>query len=133
MKTKLLFAALFTSMSLCAQVQQMPYQNKNLSPAERAEDLLQRLTLEEKLGLMEHTSKPVERLGIKPYTWWNETWHGVGRNGQFSLDLGVNEPMDTQALIKKLAGTEALSGEFKLLYGGTSDSDFLKNVSVVRP
>ena len=27
----------------------------------------------------------------------------------------------------------ALSGEFKLLYGGTSDSDFLKNVSVVRP
>lgn len=81
MKNILLSAAFVCSLTLSAQAQQLPYQNKNLTPAERAEDLLQRLTLDEKLGLMEHTSKAVERLGIKPYTWWNETLHGVGRNG----------------------------------------------------
>ena len=27
------------------------------------------------------TSQPVERLGIKPYNWWNEALHGVARAG----------------------------------------------------
>ena len=46
---------------------QPAYKNSNLSPEERAEDLLQQLTLEEKVALMMDNSKPVERLGIKPY------------------------------------------------------------------
>mgnify|MGYP000438306266 CR=1 FL=1 len=37
----------------------------------------QELTLEEKVALMMDTSQPVERLGIKPYNWWNEALHGV--------------------------------------------------------
>lgn len=43
--------------------------------------LLQELTLEEKISLMMDVSKPVERLGIKPYNWWNEALHGVARAG----------------------------------------------------
>ncbi len=58
-----------------------PYQNPELSPEQRADDLLQRLTLEEKVALMQNNSAPVERLGIKPYEWWNEALHGVARNG----------------------------------------------------
>ena len=42
---------------------QPAYKNSNLSPEERAEDLLQQLTLEEKVALMMDNSKPVERLG----------------------------------------------------------------------
>lgn len=30
---------------------------------------------------MMDTSQPVERLGIKPYNWWNEALHGVARAG----------------------------------------------------
>lgn len=47
-------------------------QNPDLSPEQRAEDLLGRLTLEEKVRLMQNESFPVERLGIAHYDWWNE-------------------------------------------------------------
>lgn len=63
---------------VCAQ---LPYQNKDLTPAERAEDLLGRLTLQEKVDLMQNNSKAVARLGIRPYEWWNEALHGVARAG----------------------------------------------------
>ena len=43
--------------------------------------MLKELTLEEKVSLMMDSSKPVERLGIKPYNWWNEALHGVARAG----------------------------------------------------
>ncbi len=61
--------------------QPFPYQNEKLSPDERADDLLKRLTLEEKASLMQNNSPAIERLGIKAYEWWNEALHGVGRSG----------------------------------------------------
>ncbi|MCC8174264.1 MAG: glycoside hydrolase family 3 C-terminal domain-containing protein [Odoribacter sp.] len=57
------------------------YKNTSLSPLERAKDLTERLTLEEKVSLMIDASAPVERLGIKTYNWWNEALHGVARAG----------------------------------------------------
>lgn len=60
---------------------QHPYQNPALTPEERAHDLMKRLTLEEKIGLMMDESKPVKRLGVKEYGWWNEALHGVARAG----------------------------------------------------
>lgn len=61
--------------------QNEPYKNASLSPEERAADLVSRLTLEEKVALMQNASPAVPRLGIKPYEWWNEALHGVGRAG----------------------------------------------------
>lgn len=69
------------TLTLVACSHQAPYQNKSLSPTERAIDLVSRLTLEEKIALMQNNSPAVERLGIKPYEWWNEALHGVARNG----------------------------------------------------
>ena len=57
------------------------FRDTSLSPEERAELLLKELTLQEKISLMMDVSKPVERLGIKSYNWWNEALHGVARAG----------------------------------------------------
>lgn len=57
------------------------YKSTSLMPEQRAKLLLKELTLEEKVSLMMDVSKPVERLGIKPYNWWNEALHGVARAG----------------------------------------------------
>ena len=83
------------TMSLCAQT--LPYQNPNLSAAQRADDLLGRLTLEEKASLMMDRSPAIPRLGIPQFEWWNETLHGVGRNGiatVFPITMGLAATWD---------------------------------------
>lgn len=78
MKCKLIYLLPLLLLLSCSQP---TYKTTSLSPDERAELLLKELTLEEKVSLMMDGSKPVERLGIKPYNWWNEALHGVARAG----------------------------------------------------
>lgn len=78
MKQKLFYLVSLFALSACGQAS---YKNTSLSPDERAELLVKELTLEEKAHLMMDGSRSVERLGIKPYNWWNEALHGVARAG----------------------------------------------------
>ena len=92
-------------LGLCAATAyaQLPYQNAALSAAERADDLLGRLTLEEKVSLMMDTSPAIERLGIPQFQWWNEALHGVGRNGfatVFPITMGMAASWDDALLHK---------------------------------
>jgi len=59
----------------------LPFMNPGLPLSERVNDLVSRLTLEEKIAQMQHTAPAIERLGIPQYNWWNECLHGVARNG----------------------------------------------------
>ena len=77
---KLFFTTLLTLASSTMVAQTLPYQNPNLTAAQRADDLLTRLTLEEKVSLMMDSSPAIPRLGIPQFQWWNEALHGVGRN-----------------------------------------------------
>ncbi|MBP5189837.1 MAG: glycoside hydrolase family 3 protein, partial [Bacteroidales bacterium] len=63
------------------RAQQFPFQDTSLTVEQRVGDLIGRLTLEEKIAFLEHQNPAVERLGIKPYSWWNEALHGIARNG----------------------------------------------------
>lgn len=100
MRNRILY--LFASLVILSGCGNQPaYKNSNLSPEERAEDLLQQLTLEEKVALMMDNSKPVERLGIKPYNWWNEALHGVARSGLatvFPQPIGMAASFEPDAI-----------------------------------
>jgi beta-glucosidase len=47
----------------------------------RVNDLVSRMTLEEKVAQMGSVAPGIERLNVLPYNWWNEALHGVGRAG----------------------------------------------------
>ena len=61
--------------------QKYPWQNPQLSTAERVENLISMLTPEEKVGLMMNKSISIDRLGIPSYNWWSEACHGVRQGG----------------------------------------------------
>lgn len=58
-----------------------PYLNPGLSVEERVDDLISRMTLEEKISQMRYDAPAIERLNIPSYNWWNECLHGVARAG----------------------------------------------------
>ena len=101
------FSTLFLTLLMCAglssckQAQQIvpeyPFNDPSLSVEERVNDLLGRLTAEEKVGMMMNSSIAVERLGIPAYNWWNEALHGVARAGAatvFPQVIGIAATFD---------------------------------------
>ena len=61
------------------------YLDESLSFEERANDLVSRMTLEEKTSQMVYQAPAVPRLGIPSYNWWNEALHGVARAGTATM------------------------------------------------
>jgi len=59
----------------------LPFWNADLPPERRLDDLLGRLSLEEKAAQLLHAAPAIPRLGIPAYNWWNEGLHGVARAG----------------------------------------------------
>ena len=78
-KLTLISLALLALLPLKAQ--NYPFMDPTKPREERIDDLICRLTLEEKVAMMQNGSKGVERLGIPDYNWWNEALHGVARAG----------------------------------------------------
>ena len=57
------------------------YTNPELPAEERAEDLLSKLSLEQKVSLMMNSSPAIPEFGIREYDWWSEALHGCARAG----------------------------------------------------
>ena len=95
---------------------QPAYLDTNLSIAERVQDLLFRLTLDEKVGMMNHPAQGVPRLGIPDYNFWSEALHGVAANGRatvFPQAIGMAATWDRD-LIHQIA--TAISDEGRAKY-----------------
>jgi beta-glucosidase len=84
--------ALFAVMTTCAlmlpgNAQTKPensspaYLNTTLPLEKRVDDLVSRMTLEEKVRQMQHAAPAIPRLGVPSYDWWSEALHGVARSG----------------------------------------------------
>ncbi|XP_042493015.1 beta-xylosidase/alpha-L-arabinofuranosidase 2-like [Macadamia integrifolia] len=55
--------------------------DSSLGIAARVDDLVKRLTLQEKIGFLVSKAVGVSRLGIPSYQWWSEALHGVSYVG----------------------------------------------------
>jgi len=82
MKYTQLFLIVLLPIFLNGQEMKYPFQDNKLDPNERVNDLIKRLTLEEKVSQMQDVAPPIDRLGIPEYNWWNECLHGVARAGK---------------------------------------------------
>jgi beta-glucosidase len=99
------------------------YLNADLSPEERAADLVSRLTLEEKVRQMQNAAPAIPRLNIPAYEWWNEGLHGVARAGLatvFPQAIGLAATWDTQ-LEQRIATT--ISTEARAKYNDAIQHD----------
>ena len=99
-----------------AQTTRLPYQNPDLSPEERAADLVSRLTLQEKTLLMMDDSRSIPRLRVPAFHWWSEALHGVGRNGTatvFPITIGMAASFDDALLYRVFT---AVSDEARAKY-----------------
>ncbi len=95
----------------CATVSaaDFPFRDPSLSFEQRVEDLLKRLTLEEKITQLMNDAPAIERLGIPAYNWWNECLHGVGRAGVatvFPQAIGLAAAWDVE-LMERVAAAIA--------------------------
>jgi beta-glucosidase len=89
-----------------------PYKNPNLPIETRIDDLVSRMTLEEKVLQMQNAAPAIERLGIPAYDWWNEALHGVARAGYatvFPQAIGLAATWDTKLMyqVADVISTEA--------------------------
>jgi beta-glucosidase len=87
----------FTICTAASQAQQEPYLNTKLPAADRAHDLVSRMTLEEKVSQLEDWATAIPRLGVPDYQTWNEALHGIARAGYatvFPQAIGMGATWD---------------------------------------
>jgi len=118
-------------------VQRSPdYKNEALSFEERANDLVSRMTLEEKVTQMLHAAPAIPRLGIPSYNWWNEALHGVARAGVatvFPQAIGLAATFDDN-LVNKVADVISTEGRAKYHeFQRKGDHDIYKGLTFWSP
>ena len=102
----------------------------------KAEELVSRMTLEEKASQLKYDAPAIPRLGIPAYNWWNEALHGVARAGTatvFPQAIGMAAMFDEDAQ-QEIA--EVIAEEARAKYNGQSrhgDRDIYKGLTVWSP
>ncbi|CAN4122251.1 unnamed protein product [Withania somnifera] len=66
-----------------------PFCNVSLPISQRVNDLVSRLTVDEKILQLVNAAPEIPRLGISAYEWWSEGLHGVSRHGKGTVFNGI--------------------------------------------
>lgn len=113
-----------------------PFMDPELPFEERVEDLISRMSLEEKISQLSEGSAAIPRLGIPEYNWWNEGLHGVARAGiatVFPQAIGLAATFN-DSLMLEVAGV--ISNEFRAKYNyfiAKEERDRYKGLTVWSP
>jgi beta-glucosidase len=86
----------------------------------RVNDLVSKLTLDEKVHQMMDVSPAIPRLGIPEYNWWNEALHGVARSGVatiFPQAIALGATFDAELAKKE---STAISDEARAIFNAES-------------
>jgi len=100
--------------------QQFPFRDPDLAIERRIDDLIGRLTLDEKVSLMVERGAPISRLDIPAFPWWNEALHGVARAGRatvFPQAIGLAATWDP-AFMTRVA--TAISDEARAMHNDSA-------------
>ncbi len=98
------FLAVFVLLIVgCSAInQEIPlYQNPDIPVDVRVDDLINRMSLDEKISQSMNRSAAIDRLGVPEYEWWNEALHGVARAGHatvFPQAIGLAATWDTELM-----------------------------------
>ena len=101
-----------------------------------AEELVARMTVEERASQLRFDAPAIERLGIPAYNWWNEALHGVARGGTatvFPQAIGMAAMFD-DALLEEIG--DAISTEARAKYNALSaegDRDIYHGLTMWSP
>lgn len=115
----LVIAILSTVGALYAQNGDNPaYLNPALPAQQRAEDLVRRMTVEEKVTQLVNQSRAIPRLNVPDYDWWSEASHGVATKGttEFPNPVGLAATFDVDA-IHRMAVVIGTEGRIKHVQG----------------
>ncbi len=111
-KNRLFLLLLTALVCSCSQPGHPLYLNPDAPTDKRVEDLLSRMSIEEKASQLLYNSPAIERLGIPAYNWWNECLHGVARAGKatvFPQAIGMAATWDRRLIFEMadVTSTEA--------------------------
>lgn len=102
----------------------------------KASELVNQMTLEEKVFQTLHNAPEIKRLGIKSYNWWNEALHGVARAGVatiFPQAIGMAATFDEE-MIAKVGDVISTEGRAKFNFQQKySDTDIYKGLTFWTP
>jgi beta-glucosidase len=117
----------FAAFSCPAQTADKPgYLDPSQPIEKRVDDLVSRMTLEEKASQLVNQARAIPRLQVPAYDWWSEALHGVARNGTatvFPEPIGLAATFDVP-LVHDMAvviGTEARAKHNQAIRAGHSD------------
>ncbi len=114
----------------------LPFQDPDPPLDERLDDLIGRLTIEEKAAQMLHQAPAVPRVGLPAHNYWNECLHGVARAGiatVFPQAIGLAAMFDARRLghIASAISDEARAKHHEFLRQG--DRGYYKGLTFWTP
>lgn len=102
----------------------------------KAQELVSKMTLEEKASQLKYDAPAIKRLGVPAYNWWNEGLHGVARAGQatvFPQAIGMAATFDRDC-VAEMADIVATEGRAKYnAYSSEEDRDIYKGLTFWSP